>query len=159
MGRCLEEGGRAWEGWHFVFVLKPQPLLSHSPLCLGVSSPRSAPSLPPPPLLPSALPLSSLLGHSFRPRIKTAANFRGALIAGRTPPSDSRSSVSFPYPAHPDLLDPTLQLLHLLALPVRFPLRLCTMDKLWWRAAWGLCLVPLSLAQIGECPPPGQRDW
>ncbi|XP_045146796.1 CD44 antigen isoform X8 [Echinops telfairi] len=22
------------------------------------------------------------------------------------------------------------------------------MDKLWWRAAWGLCLVPLSLAQI-----------
>lgn len=23
-----------------------------------------------------------------------------------------------------------------------------TMDKFWWRAAWGLCLVPLSLAQI-----------
>nr|AAB27917.1 CD44SP [Homo sapiens] len=23
------------------------------------------------------------------------------------------------------------------------------MDKFWWHAAWGLCLVPLSLAQIG----------
>lgn len=27
------------------------------------------------------------------------------------------------------------------------------MDTFWWRAAWGLCLVQLSLAQIGECPP------
>lgn len=31
------------------------------------------------------------------------------------------------------------------------------MDKFWWRAVWGLCVVQLSLAQIGECPP-GQRE-
>lgn len=31
------------------------------------------------------------------------------------------------------------------------------MDKLGWRAVWGLCLVQLSLAQIGECPP-GRRE-
>lgn len=31
------------------------------------------------------------------------------------------------------------------------------MEKFWWRAAWGLCLVQLSLAQIRECPP-GQRE-
>ena len=31
------------------------------------------------------------------------------------------------------------------------------MDTFWWRAAWGLCLVQLSLAQIGECPP-GRRE-
>ncbi|KAG8510803.1 CD44 antigen, partial [Galemys pyrenaicus] len=36
-----------------------------------------------------------------------------------------------------------------------------TMGKFWWRAAaWGLCLVQLSLAQqtIGECPPGSGRN-
>lgn len=31
------------------------------------------------------------------------------------------------------------------------------MGKFWWRAVWGLCLVQLNLAQIGECPP-GQPE-
>lgn len=36
------------------------------------------------------------------------------------------------------------------------------MDKFWWCAAWGICfcLMQLSLAQIGECPPQsGEREW
>lgn len=33
------------------------------------------------------------------------------------------------------------------------------MDKFGWRAVWGLCLLQLSLAQIGECPPGSGREW
>lgn len=33
------------------------------------------------------------------------------------------------------------------------------MDMIGWRAAWGLCLLQLSLAQIGECPQGRRREW
>uniref|UniRef100_A0A4W2HSP6 CD44 antigen n=3 Tax=Bos TaxID=9903 RepID=A0A4W2HSP6_BOBOX len=83
------------------------------------------------------------VGHSLNPRIKTAPNFRGALIASRTPASDR-----FGRPACPVLRRPPPSARPLRLHSARSVGRSDAMDTFWWRAAWGLCLVQLSLAQI-----------
>lgn len=63
-------------------------------------------------------------------------------MPSRTPAAGRFRPASLPRPL-PAPSAGTLQL-HSLVLSVRSD----TMDKSWWRAAWGLCLVQLSLAQI-----------
>ncbi|KAI4581097.1 hypothetical protein MJG53_010639 [Ovis ammon polii x Ovis aries] len=88
-------------------------------------------------------PLSSWGTVTLNPRIKTAPNFRGALIASRTPASDR-----FGRPACPVLRRPPPSARPLRLHSARSVGRSDAMDTFWWRAAWGLCLVQLSLAQI-----------
>ncbi|ELK35969.1 CD44 antigen [Myotis davidii] len=88
---------------------------------------------------------------TFNPQIKTAPNFRGALIAQPDPSlRQVRAAVlaqlsTVPQPSAPGRSGPARSLALLLR-----PLRSDTMNKFGWCAVWGLCLLQPSLAQIGK---------